>query len=171
MREMFIFEHDELLAEIDNLVSVVLPQLILPPLPAASLPAIMTLTAGIGGGESARFLEEMSKMYTRHAESKGWRAQIISASEGAMAKGSGGNGYREMTIKFHPAEFADDSAECFGELMWEKGTHRVQRVPPGSTVDKLQSSTVNANVSRRIPCLTPGLTDLCRYRGRAVSQS
>jgi peptide chain release factor 1 len=151
LREMFISEHEDLLTEFDNLVTVILPQLILPPLPAASLPAIMTLTAGIGGGESARFLEDMSKMYTRHAENRGWRAQIISASEGAMAKGSGGNGYREMTIKFLPAEFAEEGAECFGELMWEKGTHRVQRVPPGSTVDKLQSSTVNANVR-----LSPG---------------
>jgi peptide chain release factor 1 len=151
MREMFTAEYDGLIAEIDNLITNILPQILLPPLPAAPLPAMMTLTAGIGGGESARFLEEMSKMYMKYAENKGWTVKIISASEGAMAKGSGGNGYREMALKFLPSEWAEDGAECFGELMWEGGTHRVQRVPPGASVDKLQSSTVNVNVGYMSP--------------------
>lgn len=149
MREMFAAEHEELVAELDNLITIILPQLLLPPLPEGALPALMTLTAGIGGGESARFVEEMGKMYTKYAKDKGWTVQVMSASEGAMAKGSGGNGFRELTLQFAPSSWAEEGAECFGELMWEKGTHRVQRVPPGATMDKMQSSTININVCNR----------------------
>lgn len=151
MQEMFVSEHQALLTEFDNLLLVILPRLILPPIPASSLPTILSLTAGIGGGESSRFLEEMSKMYINHANTKGWKVEVLSSAEGAMAKGTGGNGFREMTIRFSPGEWAEEGAECFGELMWEKGTHRVQRVPPGATVTKMHSSTVNVNVSGRSP--------------------
>lgn len=147
MREMFELEREGLLAEFDELITTTIPRHILPPLPAAGLPAMMSLTAGIGGGEAARFLEEMSKMYRRHAEKRGWKVEVLSSTEGAQAKGAGGNGFREMTVKFSPGDWSEEGAECFGELMWEKGTHRVQRVPPGATVDKLHSSTVNCTVS------------------------
>lgn len=144
---MFAAELEGLIIELDNLVSNILPKLLLPPLPAAALPTMMTLTAGIGGGESARFVEEVSRMYIRHAEKRGWGVEVLNAVEGAVAKGPGGNGFRELTVKFLPSTWGEDRAECFGELMWEKGVHRVQRVPPGVTVDKMQSSTINLVVS------------------------
>ena len=53
MREMFEAEREGLLDEFDELITVTIPRHILPPLPAASLPAMMSLTAGIGGGEAA----------------------------------------------------------------------------------------------------------------------
>ena len=151
MREMFESEHEALISEIDTLLLTILPKLILPPISASTLPSIMTLTAGIGGGEAARFLEEMSRMYIRYGQVKGWKVEIMSSAEGPMAKGTGGNGFREMTIKFTLGEWVEEGTECFGELMWEKGTHRVQRVPHGATVDKMHSSTINVNVSLSIP--------------------
>jgi peptide chain release factor 1 len=143
---MFKAEHERLVSELEDVILNVLPQLLLPPQPDSFLPAMVTLTAGIGGGEAARFLEEMSKMYTRHSALKGWTVEVLNATEGAMAKGTGGNGYREMTLKILPNPHGEPQ-ECFGELMWEKGTHRVQRVPPGATITKMHSSTVNVNVS------------------------
>ena len=151
MQDLFEAEKESLTAEIDKLVTETLPQLLLPPLNEAPLAAMMTITAGIGGGESARFAEELSKMYTKHGESKGWKIEVLNTVEGAMAKGSGGNGFREITLKYSPGEWAPEGTEVFGDLMWEKGTHRVQRVPPGTNVDKMQSSTVNVTVS--VSCL------------------
>lgn len=147
LREMFEAELPELIGEMDQLLDTRLPQMLLPPLLTAGLPMVMTVMCGIGGGEAARFAEELSVMYRRFAEKRGWKTEVLSSVEGPPAKGSGGNGYREITMRFNVGEFSEEGAECFGLFMWEKGVHRVQRTPPGATVNKLQTSTANVTVS------------------------
>ena len=146
LQEMFTSEHDALVSEYDKLLLDFLPKLLLPSLPAAPLATMMTITAGIGGGEAARFAEELSRMYTRYAEKMDWIVEVFSAVEGPAARGVGGNGFREITIKFSLGPRADENASCFGDLMWERGIHRVQRVPAGAAVDKMHSSTVSVSV-------------------------
>lgn len=145
LHEMFVAEDEALESEIDDLILNILPPLLLPPSSTYNLPAMMTLNVGIGGGEAARFLEEISVLYTRYAEKEGWSVEVMNAVEGPPGKGSGSNGFREMTMKFIPSQW-DKDKPCYGDLMWENGTHRVQRVPPGATVDKLQSSTITISV-------------------------
>ena len=144
---MFASEIEEIEAQLGLLITEILPKLILPPMSSDGLSAIMSLNIGIGGGEAARFLEEVSKMYQGYAETRGWKHEVLSSNEGPQAKGVGGNGFRELTLKFTPGETYDDQpSRCYGDLMWESGIHRVQRVPPGATVDKMHSSTINVSV-------------------------
>ena len=147
---MFALELESQEEELDKIVQEDLIRLLLPQTSTDSLPAVLSLNVGIGGGEAARFLEELSKMYKVYAETRGWDIEVLSAVEGPQAKGSGGNGLRETTIKFRPNQHGDVNEFCFGDLMWESGVHRVQRVPPGSTVDKMHSSTVTVNVSTAV---------------------
>ncbi|ORX34764.1 hypothetical protein BD324DRAFT_634864 [Kockovaella imperatae] len=151
LREMFASEMASHIEQLDLIVQDQLSSLLLPQLSSDSLPAILSLHVGIGGGEAARFLEELAKMYKVYAAKKGWQVETLSEVEGPQAKGPGGNGLRETTMKIFPGEYGDEDASCFGDIMWESGIHRVQRVPPGATVDKMHSSTVSVNVSPIYP--------------------
>jgi peptide chain release factor 1 len=136
---MFRAEYDALCSELDHLVASTLPQLLLPPLATASLPAIMSLNAGVGGSDAALFVEEMTRMYTRFAEQRGWKMEIMSQVEGPGGKGGGG--YREFTMKLEGWD------EVYGQLQWETGVHRVQRVPATETMGRVHTSTVAVVVS------------------------
>ena len=146
MRDMLISEMEAQKGRLDVIVIDELARLLLPPSHSAGLPVILSLNVGIGGGEAARFLEDLARMYRNYSDSKGWQAETLSESEGPLAKGGGGNGLRETTIKFSPRAYTAEGEACYGDLMWETGIHRVQRVPPGATVDKIHSSTVTVTV-------------------------
>jgi peptide chain release factor 1 len=144
LREMFESEHDSLLEELDAALDL-LPDLLLPPSETAHLPAIMTLNAGVGGSEAALFVEEMSRTYQRFAEKRGWKTEIMSSSEGAGSKGGGG--LREITMKFEPPPYGGEDSELYGLVKWERGVHRVQRIPQTETQGRVHTSTIAAIVS------------------------
>ncbi len=142
---MFEEEHKGLCVQLDSLTTTLIPRLLLPPPPTACLPAVMSVNAGVGGSESALFAEEMVRMYTRFAEKRGWKMETISKVDGAVGKGSGG--LKEMTVKFSsPSE--DESV--YGMLQWERGVHRVQRVPATETMGRVHTSTVAVVVGLRM---------------------
>ncbi len=95
--------------------------------------AILEIRAGTGGDEAALFAGALFRMYQRYAELKGWRVEILSASEGASG------GYKEIV-----AEIAGRGV--FARLKFESGVHRVQRVPDTETQGRVHTSAATVAV-------------------------
>nr|KIR87942.1 peptide chain release factor 1 [Cryptococcus tetragattii IND107] len=140
LREMFETEHASLCTELDTLIISTFPTVLLPPSSTASLPVVMSLNAGVGGLESALCTEDLARMYLRFATNRGWKVEEISRVEGTGGKGGGG--IREMTVKFEAPQYAEEGMEVYGALQWEKGVHRIQRVPANETQGRIHTSTV-----------------------------
>ncbi|WWC85881.1 uncharacterized protein L201_000748 [Kwoniella dendrophila CBS 6074] len=154
LREMFELEHETLCEELNTLLSNDLPRLLLPLPSTARLACMVSLNAGVGGLESALCTEDLSRMYIRFAESKNWKIEQISKVEGTGGKGGGG--IRELTLKFSPGNnnnnfygsdelegnAVGDQGEIFGLMQWEKGVHRIQRIPINETMGRIHTSTV-----------------------------
>lgn len=123
----------EQLAEI---CQVRLPALLLPPSQTAQLSAILELKAGAGGDEASLFVEEVSRMYMRYATERGWKTSILSKTVGNV----GGNGLKDVTL-----EVKGEGA--FGDFRFERGVHRVQRVPATESAGRVHTSTIAVVVS------------------------
>ena len=95
--------------------------------------AILEIRAGTGGDEAALFAGDLFRMYARHADLKGWKIEVISASEGAMG------GYREIVAEIH-------GRGVFAEMKFESGVHRVQRVPATETQGRIHTSAATVAV-------------------------
>ena len=89
---------------------------------------IMEIRAGAGGDEGALFTAELSKMYLKFAENKGWKTEVLSSN----AIGIGG--YKEFI-------FSVKGSNVYGDLKYEAGTHRVQRVPETEKQGRVHTST------------------------------
>ena len=108
---------------------------LLPQSSTAGLSALIELKPGVGGSEASLFLEDLLRMYSRFASTKGWSAKIISKDE----RDEGG-------LKFATMEVAGEGS--YDELRWESGVHRVQRVPATEASGRVHTSTVSVIVSR-----------------------
>lgn len=95
--------------------------------------AILELRAGTGGDEAALFAGDLFRMYQRYAELKGWKVDILSASEGSAG------GFKEII-----AEIAGRGV--FARLKFESGVHRVQRVPDTETQGRVHTSAATVAV-------------------------
>jgi peptide chain release factor 1 len=94
---------------------------------------IVELRAGTGGDEAALFAADLFRMYSRYAELKGWKTEIISASENDLG------GYKEI--------IASISGEgVFARLKFESGVHRVQRVPETEAGGRIHTSAATVAV-------------------------
>ncbi len=91
------------------------------------------LRAGTGGDESALFVEDMFKMYTRYADKQGWKVEIVSSSEGSAG------GYKELIALIK-------GENVYSKLKYEGGTHRVQRVPATETQGRVHTSAITVAV-------------------------
>ncbi|ODN76114.1 hypothetical protein L202_06046 [Cryptococcus amylolentus CBS 6039] len=140
VKEMFEAEHETLCTELDDLLTSTFPSVILPPPSTSSLPVVMSLNAGVGGLESALCTEDLARMYVRFAQARGWKVEEISRVDGTGGKGGGG--IREMTVKFDAPAYGGGDVEIYGALQWEKGVHRIQRVPANETQGRIHTSTV-----------------------------
>ncbi len=94
---------------------------------------ILEVRAGTGGDEAALFAGDLFRMYVKYAESKGWKVDALSASEGAAG------GYKEII-----AEIAGRGV--FARLKFESGAHRVQRVPDTETQGRIHTSAATVAV-------------------------
>ena len=101
--------------------------------PLDDRPAIVEIRAGTGGDEAALFARDLYRMYTRYVERRGWRYEIISLSEGTLG------GLKE-------AIFRVDGSGAFGDLRWESGVHRVQRVPATESAGRIHTSAATVAV-------------------------
>lgn len=87
----------------------------------------LEIRAGTGGDEAALFAGDLYRMYARYAESRGWRVEVISRSEGEHG------GYKEVI-----ARVVGDGA--YSRLKFESGVHRVQRVPETESQGRIHTS-------------------------------
>ena len=144
---MFATESSSLRAELDNLLTTILPKLILPPLSSSTLPTLMSIKAAAGGDEAAIFTEELARMYTMFAEKRGWKVVVMNKVEGSGTQGV--TGIRDITMRFEPGSDSgeDQVQEVYGMIKWERGVHRVQRVPVTEKEGRMHSSTVTIVVS------------------------
>ena len=94
---------------------------------------ILEVRAGTGGDEAALFAGDLFRMYVKYAESKGWKVEVLSASEGTAG------GYKEII-----AEIVGRGA--FAKLKFESGAHRVQRVPATETQGRIHTSAATVAV-------------------------
>ncbi|CAN5621574.1 peptide chain release factor 1 [soil metagenome] len=94
---------------------------------------IMEIRAGAGGDEAGLFAAELLRMYTRYAEGKRWKLEMLSSSE------SGVGGFKDAT-------FAIKGKGAYSRLKYEAGVHRVQRVPATESSGRIHTSAVALNV-------------------------
>lgn len=107
--------------------------LLIPPDPLEEKNIIMEIRGGAGGDEASLFAADLFKMYTRYAETKGWKYEVMSASETEVG------GYKEIS-------FSISGKYVYGSLRYEAGTHRVQRVPSTETQGRIHTSAVTVAV-------------------------
>ena len=110
-----------------------LQRLLLPRDPDDKRNALLEIRAGTGGDESALFAADLLRMYTRYAERQGWRTEIISESPSELG------GYKEVVIRI-------EGEGAYGQLRFESGGHRVQRVPATETQGRIHTSACTVAV-------------------------
>ncbi|KAJ9105397.1 hypothetical protein QFC21_001767 [Naganishia friedmannii] len=135
MRSLANEELTHLHTQLTSLLSTRLPNLLLPPSSTlASLGAMIELKAGVGGDEAALFVEQVLRMYLRYAQARGWRTEILSKTSGAIGTGTG-TGLKDVTVNV-------EGDGAFGDFRYERGVHRVQRVPATESAGRVHTSTI-----------------------------
>ena len=94
---------------------------------------IMEIRAGTGGEEAALFASDLYRMYTRYAERKGWKAELMDWNE------TGKGGFKEVV-------FAVSGEGAYGVMKYESGVHRVQRVPETEAQGRVHTSAASVVV-------------------------
>jgi len=110
-----------------------LPIMLLPDDPNDEKNVIVEIRAGAGGDEAALFAADLYRMYTRYAEGRGWKVEIMNANP------SGVGGYKEII-------FTVEGSDVFKYLKYESGVHRVQRVPSTESSGRIHTSTATVAV-------------------------
>lgn len=130
MREMALVDKERLDKVIPELQTQ-LRLLMLPPDPYEGRNVILEIRAGTGGDEAALFAGDLFRMYTRYADTKGWKTEIISSSEVSVAGSA--NGFKEVIVLI-------SGDTVYSHLKYEAGVHRVQRVPLTETQGRVHTS-------------------------------
>ena len=112
---------------------VKLQVLLLPKDPDDERNAFVEVRAGTGGDEAALFAGDLFRMYSRYAESRRWRVEIMSANESELG------GYKEVVLRI-------EGDHAYGALRFESGGHRVQRVPATETQGRIHTSACTVAV-------------------------
>jgi peptide chain release factor 1 len=107
--------------------------MLLPKDPNAGKDIIMEIRAGTGGDEAALFVADLYRMYTRYADVKKWKTEMIEASP------TGIGGYKEVI-------FSISGDEAYENLKYESGAHRVQRIPVTEAGGRIHTSAVTVAV-------------------------
>ncbi|MBQ3296126.1 PCRF domain-containing protein, partial [Candidatus Saccharibacteria bacterium] len=110
-----------------------LEELLIPRDPTDDKPAIVEIRAGAGGDEASLFAGELHRLYQHYADKHGLRYELISANENEAG------GMKEVTFKI-----SGDNA--YGQLKFEGGVHRVQRVPVTESQGRIHTSTATVAV-------------------------
>lgn len=118
--------------KIDSL-NAELEEKLLPHDPADDKPAIMEIRAGAGGDEASLFAGELYRMYARYAERHGLKVELLSQNENEAG------GMKEVVIRV-------SGEKPYGQLKFEGGVHRVQRVPVTESQGRIHTSTATVAV-------------------------
>ena len=107
--------------------------LLIPPDPLEEKNIIMEIRGGTGGDESSLFAADLFRMYTRYADMKGWKYEVMDANETEVG------GYKEISLSI-------SGKYVYGSLRYESGVHRVQRVPETESQGRVHTSAVTVAV-------------------------
>ena len=132
MREMAKEELDlnnSALPEIEEKIKL----LLVPGDPQDDKNAILEIRGGTGGDEAAIFAGDLFRMYSKYCETKGWRLEVSSVSEGSSG------GFKEIICSV-------SGEKVYGTLKYESGVHRVQRVPVTETQGRVHTSAASVAV-------------------------
>ncbi|MDE1171996.1 MAG: peptide chain release factor 1 [Verrucomicrobium sp.] len=132
MRQMAQEELDRLNAEapgLDEAVQIAL----LPPDENEDRNTIIEIRAGTGGDEAALFAADLYRMYTRYAETRGWKQELHEISQGELG------GLKEVIFQL-------SGPGAYKEMQFESGVHRVQRVPATEAQGRIHTSTATVAV-------------------------
>ena len=132
MKEMAKIELEENLPKKDDMDEKI-KVLLIPKDPADTKNAVMEIRAGTGGEEASIFAGDLYRMYTAFAQSKGWRTELVDVADGTSG------GYKEIIFNL----VGDD---VYGQLKFESGVHRVQRVPQTETQGRVHTSAATVIV-------------------------
>ncbi|HRH93911.1 MAG TPA: PCRF domain-containing protein [Candidatus Peribacteria bacterium] len=108
-------------------------RLLVPKNPDDEKSVIMEVRAGAGGDEAALFAAEQLRMYLKYAEAKGWKTELIDTSP------SDSGGIKEASARI-------EGEGVYGELKWESGVHRVQRIPQTEAKGRVHTSTTTVAI-------------------------
>ena len=133
--EMAAMVKEELksLEEKRDRLSEELKEALVPKDPSDEKDVIMEIRAGTGGDEAAMFAADLFRMYSRYAQTRRWNIEIIDVSEG------GEGGYKEIIYEVK-------GKGAFSRLKYERGVHRVQRVPTTEASGRIHTSTATVAV-------------------------
>ena len=107
--------------------------LLIPKDPNDEKDVILEIRAGTGGDEATLFADEMFRMYSRYAETQGWKVEVLSTSESSVG------GLKEVIAII-------EGKRVFSQLKYESGVHRVQRVPATEQQGRVHTSAVTVAV-------------------------
>lgn len=145
-KDILLNEKDEDLREMAReIISDIEPQLpdieqqikllLIPADPDDSKNAMVEIRGGTGGDEAAIFAGDLFRMYTKYAESKGWKLEVTDQSAGTSG------GYKQIVFKL-----SSTNDGVYGIMKYESGVHRVQRVPQTETQGRIQTSAASVAV-------------------------
>ncbi len=132
IKEMAKADIDRLQPELDELERR-LKIALLPKDPNDAKNVILEIRAGTGGEEASLFASELFRMYTRYAEKRGWKVEILSSSD------TGLGGFKEMIASL-------SGQMVYSRLKYEAGVHRVQRVPATEAQGRIHTSAVTVAI-------------------------
>ncbi len=107
--------------------------LLVPPDPLDEKNTIMEIRAGTGGDEAALFAADLYRMYTKFAESQGWKIEVLETNATEIG------GFKEII-------FSVSGNQVFSRLKFESGVHRVQRIPTTESGGRIHTSAVTVAV-------------------------
>ena len=132
MRELAELEIDDLKSRIEDLESQ-LKRMLVPKDSRDERNVILEIRAGAGGDEAGLFAGDLFRMYSRYAERKGWKLELLSLRE------TGVGGVKEVSALIK-------GKGAFSQLKYESGVHRVQRVPDTESQGRIHTSTATVAV-------------------------
>ncbi|HUS22676.1 MAG TPA: peptide chain release factor 1 [Aeromicrobium sp.] len=117
-----------------------LQHLLVPRDPIDSKDVILEIKGGEGGEESALFAGDLLRMYTRYAERRNWKVDILDSTETAMG------GFKSVTVSVKAKGTPEPGEAPFALLKFEGGVHRVQRVPVTESQGRIHTSAAGVLV-------------------------
>jgi peptide chain release factor 1 len=132
MKQMAYEEEKQLVAK-KEIVERALKVLLLPKDPNDEKSVIVEIRAGTGGDEAALFAAELFRMYSRYAETQGWKVEVLESSPSSLG------GVKEIVA-------AINGHKVYSKLKYESGVHRVQRVPATETQGRIHTSAATVAV-------------------------
>lgn len=132
LREMAKEDLDALLGQKEEKESTVRLMMI-PKDPEDAKNAVFEIRGGTGGDEAALFAGDLYRMYSRFFDQKGWRVEVMDVTEGTAG------GYKEVILKVN-------GEDVYGQMKYESGVHRVQRVPDTETQGRVHTSAASVAV-------------------------